>query len=524
MDYIGSYVKRFESGSQGSLALGSSGNDWGLSCGSYQLTLRWGNCINFLTRYFPDESKGLYFNPLKDVATHTWPGYAYCSSPEEVKNIWTNCFYKYGEEQFFMYEHAYMYENYYIPIKEKIKSYIDLNCASRAMQECFWSWSIHRGPQGAYNEFIAAIKNINLKTIPHELLFDTLYDMRYKQCGFVRYAKNAGESSERESLRPYINIPGIDVLKITSPSNILTNVTPKLKYSINNPPIQCMMTNSTCYKGTRQMTIKGILWHSTGCNNTELCRYVQPSDNDPNYNQLITILGKNQYNTDWNHIDRQAGLNAWIGKLANGEIATIQTMPWNYRPWGCGSGINGSCNSGWIQFEICEDDLNDINYFNQVYKEACELTAYLCQLYNINPYGTVNVNGVQVPTILCHADSYALGMGGNHADINHWFPKFGKSMATVRDDVANLLNISKIDSPTVEEEEEDMTQEKFNEMMDNYLKQLASKTPSDWSKEARDWCEKNGIIKGDEHGNRMYKKFLTREEMATLLYRLHGQE
>jgi hypothetical protein len=35
MDYIGSHVKRFESGSQGCLALVSSGNDWGLSCGSY---------------------------------------------------------------------------------------------------------------------------------------------------------------------------------------------------------------------------------------------------------------------------------------------------------------------------------------------------------------------------------------------------------------------------------------------------------------------------------------------------------
>ena len=40
VDYIGKYVKKFESGSKGSLALSSCGNDWGLSCGSYQLTLR----------------------------------------------------------------------------------------------------------------------------------------------------------------------------------------------------------------------------------------------------------------------------------------------------------------------------------------------------------------------------------------------------------------------------------------------------------------------------------------------------
>jgi hypothetical protein len=62
-DYIGKYVKQFESGSKGSTALGSCGNDWGLSCGSYQLTLRWGNCIKFLIQYFPKEAIGLYFTP-----------------------------------------------------------------------------------------------------------------------------------------------------------------------------------------------------------------------------------------------------------------------------------------------------------------------------------------------------------------------------------------------------------------------------------------------------------------------------
>jgi hypothetical protein len=83
------------------------------------------------------------------------------------------------------------------------------------------------------------------------------------------------------------------------------------------------MTNSTCYKGTYPMEIKGILWHSTGCNNTWLNRFVQPFETDANYNEMINILGKNPWVTDWNHIERSAGLNAWIGKLANGEVATV---------------------------------------------------------------------------------------------------------------------------------------------------------------------------------------------------------
>ena len=213
----------------------------------------------------------------------------------------------------------------------------------------------------------------------------------------------------------------------------------KMKYNDSNKPIVCMQTQSTCYKGTSTMTVKGVLWHSTGANNPTLKRYVQPSDNDPNKDALIKLIGKNQYGNDWNHIDRQAGLNCWIGKLADGTVATVQTMPWNYKPWGCGSGSKGSCNNGWIQFEICEDGLTDKSYFDKVYKEACEITAYLCKMYNIDPNGTVTVNGVKVPTILCHADSYDLKMGSNHGDIDHWFPKHGKSMKTARADVAALL-------------------------------------------------------------------------------------
>lgn len=217
-----------------------------------------------------------------------------------------------------------------------------------------------------------------------------------------------------------------------------------MKYTSSNKPLVCMQTQSTCYKGTRKMTPKGILWHSTGANNPNLKRYVQPSDTKPaedtySKDQWLKILGKNQYSNDWNHIERQAGLNCWIGKLADGTVTTVQTMPWDYRPWGCGSGSKGSCNSGWMQFEICEDNLTNKEYFEAAYKEACEITAYYCKMYNIDPKGTVVYEGVTVPTILCHYDSYKLGLGSNHGDVDHWFKKHGKTMDSVREDVAKLL-------------------------------------------------------------------------------------
>ena len=77
-----------------------------------------------------------------------------------------------------------------------------------------------------------------------------------------------------------------------------------MKYTDKNPPIVCMQTNSTCYKNTRKMEVKGILWHSTGSNNPYIKRYVQPHETDANYDEMIALLGKNQYGNDWNHIEK----------------------------------------------------------------------------------------------------------------------------------------------------------------------------------------------------------------------------
>lgn len=212
-----------------------------------------------------------------------------------------------------------------------------------------------------------------------------------------------------------------------------------MKYNSKNKPLACMLTNNACYKETTTMRPIGVLWHSTGANNPKVSRYVQPSSNDANREELLEIIGVNKNKNDWNSTGRRAGVNAFVGKLANGAVAAVQTMPLDYRPWGCGSGSKGSCNSGWVQFEICEDGLTDAAYFEKVYKEACELTAYICSLYDLNPKGTVSFNGVKVPVILCHADSYKLRLGSNHADVLHWFKKHGKSMEDVREDVAALM-------------------------------------------------------------------------------------
>lgn len=71
----------------------------------------------------------------------------------------------------------------------------------------------------------------------------------------------------------------------------------------------------------------------------------------------------------------------------------------------------------------------------------------------------------------------------------------------------------------IEQEEEEMTQEQFNSMMDNWIAEQAKKGPSAWSEQYRVWAEKNNLISGNESGEKMYKKPLTREEFITVLYR-----
>ena len=79
-----------------------------------------------------------------------------------------------------------------------------------------------------------------------------------------------------------------------------------------------IFTNNACYRAGRRITPKGIMVHSTGANNPWLKRYVGPDDG---------LLGKNQYNNHWNQpMDREVCVHAFIGKLADGTVATYQTL------------------------------------------------------------------------------------------------------------------------------------------------------------------------------------------------------
>ena len=201
--------------------------------------------------------------------------------------------------------------------------------------------------------------------------------------------------------------------------------------------IKCMLTANDCYKAGRTITPKGVMVHSTGANNPLVARYVQPVEGQKDEAQLKAEIGGNRNANDWNNPGLDVCTHAFVGKLADGGVGTVQTLPWNHRGWHAGTGTSGgSANNTHIAFEICEDDLTDEGYFRKVYQEAVELAAMLCKTYNLNPLA----DGV----VICHSEGYQRGVASNHADVMHWFPKFGKSMDTFRADVSKAMTPAQV--------------------------------------------------------------------------------
>lgn len=185
----------------------------------------------------------------------------------------------------------------------------------------------------------------------------------------------------------------------------------------------CMATHTKCYKsGAAGNTMKpqGIVVHSTGANNPNLNRYVGPDDG---------ILGVNRYGNYWNREGVGPCVNGFIGYDKDKEVRFYQLMPWEFKPWGVGGGSKGSYNETHIQWEICEDGLDNRTYFDAVMRKSVEACAYLVKLY-----------GFPVENIVSHHEAHLLGYGSNHADIDHWLKRFGFTMNDYRQWVRDELN------------------------------------------------------------------------------------
>ena len=179
------------------------------------------------------------------------------------------------------------------------------------------------------------------------------------------------------------------------------------------------LTKNRCYKRYAKMRMKGIVVHSTGCNNRNVTRYVDMKE-------LGTVSSNH-----WNKSDSS------LSKCVNGIIGysqtlkkavAVQTLPNDCKPWGCGSGRRGSYNNDHFQFEICEENCTDEKYFKQAWTLAVQWCAKLCKEYDI-----------PVNKIVSHAEAHDAGYASNHGDADSYFAHFGKTMKDFRTDVQKEL-------------------------------------------------------------------------------------
>ena len=199
--------------------------------------------------------------------------------------------------------------------------------------------------------------------------------------------------------------------------------------------IVCIHTESRCYQAAQEAIPVGIVLHSTGANNPYLKRYVQPSKDAADREELLAILGKNKNGNHWNR-DVAKSVHYIIGKRADGAVDVAHILPEEFCAWGVGKGKKGSYNynpTAHIQIEVCEDALTDQAYFLACYREFALLCADICARH-----------GWEADAIVSHKEAYKRGYASNHGDIDHWLKKFGYTMEDLREEVDILLHPDKI--------------------------------------------------------------------------------
>ena len=178
--------------------------------------------------------------------------------------------------------------------------------------------------------------------------------------------------------------------------------------------IQCYQTKNPCYRKGTPMKPVGIVVHSTGANNPHLCRYVDCPER----------LGVNRYGNHWNRPEAATLVHGAIGLDKEGIVTVVNTLPYTMAAWGVGKGSRGSYNydpTGHIQFEMCEDDLTDPSYFDQVMETAVAYCARLCREY-----------GLAAESVVSHKEAHAQGYASNHGDPENWMGRFGMTMEDFR--------------------------------------------------------------------------------------------
>ena len=251
--------------------------------------------------------------------------------------------------------------------------------------------------------------------------------------------------------------------------------------------------------------------------NSPLVSYtkISPNRNSPRNHEIDTIsihcvVGQLSVETIGNLFaspSRQASSNYGIG--ADGRIGMY--VEEKDRSW-CTSSKSNDHRA--ITIEVASDTSHPYAVNDKAYAALIDLLVDICQR---NP---------GIKRLRWKADKSLIGqVDKQNMTVHRWFANKacpGDYLYSRHGQIAAEVNkrLDQLEGKgNIIEEEEEMTQEQFNIMMNNWIAEQAKKAPGDWSADAREWGERNGLINGDTSGNKMYKKVLTREEFIAVLYR-----
>ena len=173
----------------------------------------------------------------------------------------------------------------------------------------------------------------------------------------------------------------------------------------------------------------------------------------------------------------------------------IQVLPVNEVAWHAGDGGSGTGNRKSVAIEICESGNRKKAVDNAVW-----LTKELMRDLKIDK-----------AHIRQHHD-----WSGKDC------PRILRNKSYIKDGIDWAYFMAQIDAQEQDAEkqpeEEEMTREELEVMLERYFEKVAKQEPGDWSADARKWAEENGIVTGDEGGKR-YKSHITREEAVVMMHR-----
>lgn len=176
------------------------------------------------------------------------------------------------------------------------------------------------------------------------------------------------------------------------------------------------LRENQCYKVGKKIKPDKIVIHAVACSQPDRQKFVK---------------SWNVYNPN----GRQVCVHGFID-----DKGVTQTLPFDVRAWGCGSGSKGSFNDSALHFELCESGqyvngkLTNYNpeehkkYFFSTYNNAVEYIAELCEKY-----------AIKVDKIYSHKEAHALGYASNHGDPDHVWKHHKVTMDTFRTDVAKKI-------------------------------------------------------------------------------------